>query len=40
MMKIVLSGDNFLIYKDEVQQDLRIMYKRDDGTFGLITPVS
>ena len=40
MMKMVLSGDNFLIYKDEALQDLRIMYKREDGTFGLITPVS
>lgn len=40
IMKMVLSGDNFLVYRDEALQDLRVMYKREDGTYGLITPVS
>ena len=39
LMKITLSGDAFMVYKDEEHQDLRVVYKRDDGSFGIITPV-
>ena len=36
VMKLELSGDNFLIYKSEEDQKLRIMYKRKDDKWGLI----
>lgn len=38
LMKITLSGDNFLIYKDEKNQELRVIYKTNDGSFGVIAP--
>ncbi len=39
LMKITLSGDAFMVYKDEHHQDLRVVYKRPDGSFGIIAPV-
>ena len=36
VMKLELSGDNFLIYKSEEDQALKIMYIRKDDKFGLI----
>lgn len=39
VMKLELSGDAFLIYRSEEEgSKLRIMYKRKDGNFGIITP--
>lgn len=40
MMKIDLSGDPFLIYRCEESpgRDLKIIYRRKDGDFGVITP--
>ena len=35
-MKLDLSGDVFLIYRSEETQDIRVMYRRDDGDFGVI----
>lgn len=40
LMKLTLSGENFLIYKDEKHQELRVLYKTDDGSFGVITPLT
>lgn len=36
MMKLELSGDQFLAFRDEVDQKLKIMYRRVDGNYGLI----
>lgn len=40
IMKLDLSGDSFLIYRCEESpgRDLKIMYRRNDGDFGVITP--
>ncbi len=40
LMKMTLSNAPFLVYKDEVHQELRVIYKRDNGSFGVITPVA
>lgn len=36
IMKLDLSGENFLIYRSEETQKLKIIYRRDDGDFGVI----
>lgn len=36
IMKIDLSGDNFLIFRCEEDQRLKVIYKRNDGHFGII----
>lgn len=36
VMKIELSGDQFLIYRDEASRKLQILYRRKDGNYGLI----
>lgn len=36
MMKLELSGDSFIIYKDEASLKLYVMYRRKDGNYGLI----
>ncbi|NNM43738.1 MAG: ribosome-associated translation inhibitor RaiA [Chlamydiae bacterium] len=36
VMKIELSGDQFLIYRDEASRRLHILYRRKDGNYGLI----
>jgi putative sigma-54 modulation protein len=36
VMKVELSGDNFLIYRSEETQQLRVIYRRKDGDFGVI----
>ena len=36
LMKMDLSGDHFLIYRSEESQRLKVMYRRDDGDFGVI----
>jgi putative sigma-54 modulation protein len=38
IMKMDLSGDNFLIYRSEESQRLKVMYRRNDGDFGVIEP--
>jgi putative sigma-54 modulation protein len=40
MMKMDLSGDSFLIFRSEedVQNKLKILYRRTDGNYGLIQP--
>jgi len=38
IMKMELSGDSFLIFKNEVDQKLKVIYRRKDGNFGIIEP--
>lgn len=36
IMKMELSGDEFLIYRDESDLKLHVIYRRDDENFGII----
>ncbi|MCY3973928.1 MAG: ribosome-associated translation inhibitor RaiA [Simkaniaceae bacterium] len=38
MMKMELSGDHFLIYRSEEEIRLKVMYRRRDGSYGIISP--
>ena len=38
VMKMDLSGDQFLIFRCEEDQKLKILYRRTDGNYGLIQP--
>ncbi len=38
IMKMELSGDTFLIFKNEDDQKLKVIYRRADGNFGIIEP--
>lgn len=38
IMKLELSGDNFLIYFAEEDQKLKVIYPRNDGNYGIIEP--
>lgn len=38
IMKMELSGDVFLIYTGEDTQKIKIIYRRNDGDFGVIQP--
>jgi putative sigma-54 modulation protein len=38
LMKMDLSGDEFLIYRGEDTQGIKVMYRRHDGNFGVIEP--
>jgi len=38
MMKMDLSGDDFLIFRCEEDQKLKVLYRRTDGNYGLIQP--
>ena len=38
VMKMDLSGDNFLIFRSEEDQKLKVLYLRTDGHYGLIQP--
>ncbi len=38
VMKMELSGDTFMVYKAEEDQKLKVMYRRDDGNYGIIRP--
>lgn len=38
MMKMDLSGDHFLIFRDEVDRKLKVIYRRTDGNYGIIQP--
>lgn len=40
IMKMELSQDAFLVYRSEENQKIRVMYRRDDGNFGIIQPES
>lgn len=36
IMKMELSSDRFMIYRNEADQKLRVIYRRDDGNFGIV----
>lgn len=36
IMKIELSGEHFMVYRSEEDQKLKVIYKRNDGNFGII----
>ncbi len=40
IMKMELSNDMFLIFKNEEDQKLKIIYRRQDGNYGVIEPNS
>lgn len=36
VMKMELSGDHFLLYRSEEDRKIKVMYRRDDGNYGII----
>lgn len=36
MMKLELSGDHFLVFRGEEDRKLKVIYRRNDGNFGVI----
>jgi len=38
IMKVELSGDSFLVFRAEEDQKLKVIYRRNDGHFGIIEP--
>lgn len=38
IMKMELSGDHFMVYRQEEDQKLKVIYRRDDGNYGIIRP--
>ncbi len=38
IMKIALSEDLFLVYRSEEDQKLKVIYRRNDGNYGIIEP--
>lgn len=38
VMKMDLSGDEFMVYRSEEEQKIKIIYRRKDGNYGLIAP--
>lgn len=40
IMKMELSGDTFLVYRAEEDHKIKVIYRRNDGNFGVITPES
>lgn len=40
IMKMELSGDHFLVFRNEADRKLNVIYRREDGNFGIILPES
>ena len=38
VLQMELLGHNFFVYLDENMEDVNVVYKRKNGTFGLIEP--
>ncbi|MEC8307247.1 MAG: sigma 54 modulation/S30EA ribosomal C-terminal domain-containing protein, partial [Chlamydiota bacterium] len=38
IMKLTLSDDQFFLYKSEEDCSLKVLYRRRDGSYGLISP--
>lgn len=38
VMKMELSSDNFLLYRSEEDKKLKVIYRRKDGSYGIIQP--
>lgn len=39
IMKMELSGDDFMLFKNEEDQKLKVIYRRKDENYGIIEPV-
>ena len=37
-MKMELSGDHFLVFRNEMDRKINIIYRREDGDFGILMP--
>jgi putative sigma-54 modulation protein len=40
VMKMELSNDNFMLFKNEVDHKLKVIYRKKDGNYGIIEPNS
>ncbi len=38
IMKVDLSGDQFLVFRSEEDQKLKVIYRRNDGNYGVLEP--
>jgi len=38
IMKMELSGDAFLVFKNEADRKINVIYRRDNGDYGILTP--
>ncbi|MCB1107111.1 MAG: ribosome-associated translation inhibitor RaiA [Chlamydiia bacterium] len=38
VMKMELSNDHFMIYRSEEEQNLKVIYRRRDGSYGVVSP--
>ncbi|CCB89779.1 MAG: ribosome-associated translation inhibitor RaiA [Simkania sp.] len=38
VMKMELSDDHFMVYRSEEEQNLKVIYRRRDGSYGIIAP--
>ena len=38
IMKMELSRDNFLLYRSEEENNLKVIYRRRDGSYGVMSP--
>lgn len=38
IMKMELSGDGFMLFRSEEDQKLKVIYRNEDGNFGIIEP--
>ena len=38
VMKLDLSQDFFMLYVSEIDQKLKVIYRREDGNYGIIEP--
>ncbi|MGE0198235.1 MAG: ribosome-associated translation inhibitor RaiA [Simkaniaceae bacterium] len=38
VMKMELSDDHFMIYRSEEEQGLKVIYRRRDGSYGIVSP--
>ena len=38
VMKMELSGDQFMLFRGEEDQKLKVIYRRNDGNYGIILP--
>ena len=39
VMKMELSGDDFILFKNEEDQKLKVIYRRKDENYGIIEPI-
>jgi len=38
VMKMDLSGDSFMVFRSEEEQKIKVIFRRDDGHYGLVSP--